>query len=171
MTSEPFSMKFMVTLFAVACSVLNSAGDARRDERADLFVGCYNLELGRWTKLWLFPATPAVHQIPPVAFQLDRTPVDQREPDRLQIRPNRLINGKASRLDSWILAPDGSNAVYITWTDGFTGVSLHLKPERTGKRLEGAATAFTDAHGLLPFPSARAVAVRTTCGSIPPQTK
>jgi len=164
-------MKIIFILFAVACSVSNSAGDGWRDDRADLFVGCYKLELGRWTRLWLFPATPAVHQIPPAAFQLDGTPVNQREPDRLQIRPNQSINRKASRLDGWILAPDGSNAVYINWTDGFTGVSLHLKPERTGKRLEGAATAFTDAHGLLPFPSARAVAVRTTCGSIPPQTK
>lgn len=171
LTGEPFSMKLMVILCAVACSVLNAAGDERRDERADLFVGCYNLELGRWTRLWLFPATPADYQIPPAAFQLDRTPADQREPDRLQIRPNRLINRRASRLDGWILAPDGSNAVYIVWTDGFTGVSLHLKPERTRKRLEGAATAFTDARGLLPFPSARAVAVRTTCGSISPQTK
>jgi hypothetical protein len=38
-----------------------------------------------------------------------------------------------------------------------------LKPKRSGKGLEGAATAFTDARGLLPFPSARAVAVRTKC--------
>ena len=162
-------MKFVLILVGLACSVISSQPDRRRDERADAFVGCYNLDLGRWTRLWFFPATPAVYQIPPAAFQLDRTPVDHADPDRLQIRPHRLVNGRASRLDGWTLAPDGSNAVYIWWTDGFTGVSLHLKPERARKRLAGVATAFTDAHGLLPFPSARAVAVHAACESTPIQ--
>ena len=164
-------MKLILLLVAVVGSVWRPQPEGRRDERADGFAGCYHLELGRWTRLWVFPATPAAYQIPPVAFQLDRTPAEHGDPQRLQIRPNRLINGKASRLDGWTLAPDGSNAVYITWTDGFTGVSLHLKPERTGGRLEGVATAFTDARGLLPFPSARAVAVRGGCEGIPSQNK
>jgi hypothetical protein len=166
-------MKVILLLLAVAGSVSGPESEALRDERVDGFAGCYHLELGRWTRLWIFPATPAAYQIPPAAFQLDRTPADPGEPDRLQIRlrSNTLINRKPSRLDGWTLAPDGSNAVYITWTDGFTGVSLHLKPERAGGRLEGVATAFTDARGLLPFPSARAVAVRGACEGIPPQNK
>lgn len=143
--------------------------DVLRDERADAFAGCYHLQLGRWTRLWIFSATPDAGQIPPAAFQLDRSPVDPADPLWLQIRPNTIIDGEASRLDGWTLAPDGSNAIYITWTDGFTGVSLHLHPE--GTRLRGKATAYTDAPGLLPFPSARAVAVRAACETMPPSKK
>lgn len=143
--------------------------DVLRDARADAFAGCYHLHLGRWRRLWIFSATPDARQIPPAAFQLDRSPVDPADPLRLQIRPNTIIAGEASRLDGWMLAPDGSNAIYLTWTDGFTGVSLHLKPE--GTRLRGKATAYTDAPGLLPFPSARAEAARASCETMPPARK
>ena len=138
-------------------------------ERADAFAGCYHLELGRWTRLWIFSATPAPYQIPPSAFQLETHPVDSATPNRFRVRPNRIVAGTPSRLDGWVLAPDGSKSLYITWTDGFTGVSLHLEPD--GNSLRGRATAYTDAPGLLPFPSARAVAVRVACENVPASKK
>jgi hypothetical protein len=129
--------------------------------RAEAFAGCYRLELGRWSRLWIFPATPLAGQIPPAEFQLSSRPVDL--PNRFRISPNTTIHGAPSRLDSWTVTSGQSNTVDITWTDGFTGVSLHLKSE-TG-RLRGFATAYSDASGLLPFPSARAVAFRVACES------
>lgn len=94
------------------------------------FAGCYHLELGRWTRLWIFTATPMPNQIPPAAFQLDRSPVGPADPNLLRISPNRIVARKPSQLDGWVLASDGSNTVSITWTDGFTGVSLQLNLRR-----------------------------------------
>jgi hypothetical protein len=124
------------------------------------------LELGRWTRFWILPANPDADQIPPDTFQLETRPADPVIPNRFRIRPH--TKRKASRLDNWGVATDGSNVLYVTWTDGFVGVSLELKHARD--RLVGHATAFTDAH-VLPFPSARAVAVRVACENTEPSKK
>jgi hypothetical protein len=156
-------MKLLLMPVVLVGFVLIGGPDVLGDERTDGFAGCYHLELGRWTTLWIFPTTPSANQIPPSAFRLDRTPVDPADPNRFQISPNTIVADRPSRLDGWVLASDGSNTVWITWTDGFTGVSLQLKPEKD--RLRGLATAFTDARGLLPFPTAHAVAIRAACDS------
>jgi hypothetical protein len=127
-------------------------------EGPSAFAGCYRLELGRWTRFWILPATPDAAQIPPDAFQLDTEPADRVIPNAFRIHPN--TKRRTSHLDNWGFSTDDSDALYVTWTDGFVGVSLELK--HAGDRLVGHATAFTDAH-VFPFPSARAIAVRVAC--------
>jgi hypothetical protein len=54
-----------------------------------------------------------------------------------------------------------SRRVTITWSTGFSGVSLHLQAD--GDRLRGHAKVFDDVIELIPAARARAVAVRTAC--------
>jgi hypothetical protein len=113
-------MKRHSILAVVVSFMLIGGPDLLGDERTMDFAGCYHLELGRWTRLWIFTATPMPNQIPPAAFQLDRSPVSPADSNRLRITPNRTVARKPSQLDGWVLASDG-NTVSITWTDGFTG--------------------------------------------------
>ena len=148
-----------IVVFATMMPIVN--GGVQEEERRDQFVGCYKLELGRWTRFWILPAKVARHnQVPPSTFRLRP---QQIEPHYFRVEPSTIINGAPSRLNGWGIDPHASHSIYITWTDGFTGVTLHLQED--GTELRGHATAYTDARGLLPFPSAPAVGRRIACES------
>jgi hypothetical protein len=158
-----------VAVVAFTSGIVASRTDASASERSEAFRGCYRLELGRWTRFWIFPAQVARYQVPPSTFHLDDNPVDSLDPDHFRVKPNTMIADKPSRLDGWSLGPNGSRSVVITWTDGFTGVTLRL--ESDGAKLRGHATAYTDAPSLLPFPTAPAVAERITCETVRESSK
>lgn len=132
---------------------------AAGDERTGSFPGCYQLELGRWTTLGVFPATPAPSQIPPSTFELGVEPIGRTSSVRFRIEPT--VDRTPGVLDSWAPEPGEPRAVTITWSNGFSGVSLHLKGD--GDRFRGHAKVFTDAIDWIPNARARAVAVRTPC--------
>ncbi len=148
-----------VLVFLTMTPIVN--GYAQEEERRDRFVGCYKLELGRWTRFWIFGAGVARNQVPPSTFRLR---AERVEPKSFRVEPSTIINSAPSRLDGWGIDPHSSHSVYITWSDGFTGVTLHLEEDST--ELRGHATAYTDARGLLPFPSAPAIARRIPCASL-----
>lgn len=56
----------------------------------------------------------------------------------------------------------GDDVVTLTWSDGFTGVTLPLRI--SGDTLRGIATTFSDEMGS-PTASAVVTGVRVTCGS------
>jgi hypothetical protein len=157
----------MVQIVVLAGSVLTWIPVA--DELTRSFVGCYQLELGRWTRFGIFPATPLPDQIPPTLFELKADPIDAAEPTRFTITPQRIVRGRPALLDGWALSKDEPHSVVVRWSNGFSGVSLQLKAE--GEMLRGRAKAFTDVIVPWPSPSARVVAVRKACGDIPQPTK
>jgi hypothetical protein len=131
------------------------------DERTAPFPGCYQLDLGRWRTLWVFPATPAPNQVPPPTFELGVEPIGRAGLVGFRIEPNP--HRPAGLLDSWAPEPGEPDAVTIRWSNGFSGVSLHLKADG-GDRLRGHAKVFTDAIDWIPDARARAFAVRKSCG-------
>ena len=51
-------MKRVLILAVVASFVLTWKPEALGEERTGAFPGCYQLELGRWTRLWIFSNAP-----------------------------------------------------------------------------------------------------------------
>jgi hypothetical protein len=141
---------FAAVLFASLLHVLPSfaraerSGTSRQDQTQTApFVGCYELTLGRW---W------------PWSFGEDTKYVTP--PSRVRLFPEHGTEGlgrngfllraipaskdtKSARGGPSYWQVESGNQIHLTWTDGFTGVSLRL--EKDGNDLHGWAHPHFDA--------------------------
>lgn len=128
------------------------------------FAGCYELAIGRWIP----PYMPGHddHRHLPRRIHLDtiRSPAPF-ERYSLQMRPESFIYDSSRRSTQWL--PTSPEAVQLTWSTGFSGVSMRLR--RAGNELRGTALASTDfSFGPLDrAPRASVTARRIECALVP----
>lgn len=125
------------------------------------FAGCYELKSGRWWP-WGF-GDENVYVTPPNRIQL-LTERGTRgfEKDELLIRTIPRQERPSGSRESSFWSAESQNQVLLTWTDGFTGVSLDLA--KNGDELSGWAHPHFDAEPLIPR-IAHIAARRITCAS------
>ena len=122
-------------------------------------AGCYAVELGPWSGS--FPSgSPASHQ-PPPTIRLDTAQFVERYASRVQHRqlapPITVAGRQRVSLGRWRVAGD---TLVMSWSDGFSGVSLSLglRPDS----LRGGARAFYDVIGPVQ-PTAPVLLRRVVC--------
>jgi hypothetical protein len=145
------------------------SGTNQQDQsRTAPFVGCYELTLGRW---WPWSFGEETKYVTP--------------PNRVQLLPERgkigfeqdgfLLRAMAANKDTksarggpsyWQVK--SSNRIDLTWTDGFTGVSLRL--EKDGNDLHGWAHPHFDAPKFVPR-TTHVIARRIACDAAQPKTQ
>lgn len=153
-------MRTLMLFLALPEFGLPGAALAQPQAVKDPLVGCYSLEIGPWDPP-LHPGN-APSQIPPERIHLsDETGQGPLDRWRTIVRPVLPYGDTPSAY--WERA--GSDSVQVIWTNGFSGVQLHL---RIGSdSLHGTARMSSDKLGGLPDPQAEVVARRTPCGENP----
>ncbi|HSM08461.1 MAG TPA: hypothetical protein VLA33_05530 [Gemmatimonadota bacterium] len=149
----------MIVRCGWALALALCAACAARQDVAEGIEGCYALELGEWN-----PPRQAVDepfQTPPAVFELlDSLGTESFEEGQRLVRPKIEPGDFRGGSASWRWLSEDS--VRVVWTTGFVMVDLEL--EVLGDRLEGVATARTDA--VVPgaaWPTTSATATRKIC--------
>jgi hypothetical protein len=138
-------------------------------DTAPALEGCYRLAVGDWEPA--LQIVDAHYHTPPAFFLLTDVPSDDARIEASMAYP---VIPHSTRSRAW-WEELGGDSVRIAWSDGFTGVQLHLRAE--GDSLVGTAQATsdlkhvvltTDASGdtiqqVVPSPATNAVARPDTC--------
>ena len=159
-----FASIVMLLVFSLPLSPTVAQRDKSGANQQDLtepFLGCYELNLGRWWPWGFGGDDPLV--TPPKNIQLlPERGTEGFERDGFLIRavPGMKTAGGRGRPSYWRV--DSANRVYLMWNDGFTGVTLKL--EKDGKQLHGWAHPHFDSPQFIPH-KAHVVAQRISCDS------
>jgi hypothetical protein len=155
----------LLLLFAVIQTVASEPhnGGSRSPTNADVtpYTGCYRVILGRWWP-WGY-GEEAKYVTPPNSVQLSpERGTEGFEKDHLLIRvfPPAATSSTLPGRRGGSFWDVQRNHVYMTWTSGFTGVTLKLK--KHDNQLVGWAHPFFDSWRLVPH-IARAKAQPIPC--------
>jgi hypothetical protein len=149
MTKYAVLLSLLMSALASNCSAQKSVPEASAQPQPTVasFAGCYELTLGRWWP-WGF-GSDVTFFTPPHRVSLVGEPGTQGfEQNGLLLRA--LPDPTTTRKDRggpsyWNVGPP--NEITLTWTDGFTGITINLR--RTGKELRGWAHPHSDAPTLV----------------------
>jgi hypothetical protein len=108
------------------------------DQKANSFVGCYELHLGRWWPWGMGEDTRFATPPSRIELTLGRG-TNGFEKDELLIRQ---ISSAQDARGSAFWVPGDHGKVLLVWTNGFSGVSLRLA--KNGNTLKGWAHAHFD---------------------------
>jgi len=131
----PVTSMFFAFLLSTTSSAQDRLPDAKLDQDADRFVGCYELHLGRWWPWGMGEDTPLVTPPSRIELKLERGS-NGFEKDELLIR--QIPAAQDSRGSAFWVPGDHAN-VLLVWTNGFSGVGLRLT--KNGNVLSGWAHA------------------------------
>ncbi len=156
-----------VALVFLACSFQTLPTLAQTDklttnqpDKAAPFVGCYELNLGRWWPWGFSGDNPFVTPPQRVRLFSERgTKGFEQYGFLLRAIPEHgKSTGGRGRPSYWLV--DSTNRVSLIWNDGFTGVTLKL--ERDGSDLHGWAHPHFDSPHFIPH-TAHIVATKIDC--------
>lgn len=153
----------LVAVSWVDCYAQKSTpGNTPRAQTAvDSFAGCYELTLGRWWP-WGFGSDDAFFT-PPRRIKLLTEPGTKGwEENGLLLRAlqdSGATKGGRGGPSYWNVR--SQNQIDLTWTDGFTGISIRLS--RTGKELRGWVHPHSDAPMFI-YHTAHVTARLIDCG-------
>ncbi len=154
-THEVFLLRVFLSLVMIstaAPSYLNAQTPAKGQESSEAhgtaFAGCYEVTLGRWWP-WSY-GEDTVYVTPPSQIEpLSVRGTEGFEKDSFLIRtvPAPKMVGSGWRISSFWQV-ESKNWLTLTWTNGFTAVSLKL--EKQGDELRGWAHPHFDFPHLIP---------------------
>ncbi len=159
------ALLFALTLGAICrgqCTkdAQNCSKSAPVESPTSSFTGCYQVTLGSWWP-WAF-GEDTKYVTPPTRIRLlpeQGTKGFKRDGFLLRTIPRKEEPPDGSRESSYWQVRS-ANQIDLTWTDGFTGVTLKL--EKKGDELSGWAHPHFDAFKFVPR-TARVVARPITC--------
>jgi hypothetical protein len=155
-------ISLLIAVLAPNCCAQQATSETPQPTQATVasFAGCYELTLGRWWP-WGFGSDNTLFA-PPHRVKLLAEPGTQGfEQHGLLLRP--LPDPTATRTGRrgpsyWnVRSP---NQIDLTWTDGFTGITINLA--RTGNELHGWVHPHSDAPTFIHH-TARVTARRVDC--------
>jgi hypothetical protein len=170
MTLESAITKYVVLihlLIAVPgpnCCAQNSTPETpqRTQTTVGSFAGCYELKVGRW-RPWGFGSDDTLFTPPRRVKLLTEPGIKGFEQNCLLLRalpdPSATRTGRGGPSYWNVRSP---NQIDLTWTDGFTGITINLAG--TGNELHGWVHPHSDAPTFIHH-TARVTARRVDCGS------
>lgn len=114
-------------------------GPVQPDQRINAFTGCYELKMGRWWP-WGFGEDDMFATPPSRIKLLPEQGTRGFEKNGLVIREMTRKSGDLRRSSFWRV--ESSDQIDLTWTTGFSGVTLELKGK--GSDMRGWAHPFWD---------------------------
>lgn len=124
---------------------------------SDRFAGCYVVQVGEWNPPLLEEDEPYQTLPDTVRLSLEVGEGSPFEEGKRLVRP--VI--PTGRTPSAYWSQESNDSVHVVWTNGFSGVRLHLEAIKGGE-LSGVAEAFTDVMGR-PVPKSEVVLQPTPC--------
>ena len=153
-----------ILLSTGACVVPSRFAAPQELLEVEAVTGCYELSI-RWPLA--ARRLPEYRLRPPPKLYLSLTPDDSEKEaggERYLLVEPLSSDTPTRPFSFWSISAAG--VVEVIWGDGYGGVGINLRPNRSGSRLTGEAALFSDVGGL-DFPLARAhtTARRIRCGS------
>jgi len=150
----------LLSSFTIAATAMWAAADSEdpvaMPQYTQNFVGCYELDFGRW--------------IP--GGEEGRRAFARILPARIRLDATRARGGMVIRPPTWwgseFWTPTGARRIQILWGNGFHALDMRLY--RWGQGLRGRIIAYSDADGYMPEPRALVYARPTDCANVPTDT-